>query len=128
MAMLQATELMWQLKELFDPEFVLNPGVILNHDLDVHLKNLKPSPAASPLVSGLPACSAIGPPPPPPNPPTPPSPHPQTHTDTHARARAHTCARMALPLPYPSAHTHISPTHSLHGMMSNALTRPATAM
>ncbi len=25
-----AYELMWQLKELFDPEFVLNPGVILN--------------------------------------------------------------------------------------------------
>ena len=42
---------MWQLKELFDPEYVLNPGVILNHDLDAHLKNLKPSPAASALVS-----------------------------------------------------------------------------
>jgi len=25
-----AYELMWQLKELFDPEYVLNPGVILN--------------------------------------------------------------------------------------------------
>jgi len=47
----KATELMWQLKEMFDPEFVLNPGVILNHDLDVHLKNLKPSPAASALVN-----------------------------------------------------------------------------
>jgi hypothetical protein len=25
-----AYELMWQLKELFDPDYVLNPGVILN--------------------------------------------------------------------------------------------------
>jgi D-lactate dehydrogenase len=25
-----AYELMWQLKELFDPNYVLNPGVILN--------------------------------------------------------------------------------------------------
>lgn len=28
----KATELMWELKELFDPEHVLNPGVILNKD------------------------------------------------------------------------------------------------
>uniref|UniRef100_A0A061R4J9 D-lactate dehydrogenase (cytochrome) n=3 Tax=Tetraselmis sp. GSL018 TaxID=582737 RepID=A0A061R4J9_9CHLO len=46
----KATELMWELKELFDPEFVLNPGVILNRDQDVHLKSLKPSPSASALV------------------------------------------------------------------------------
>ncbi len=26
----KATELMWELKQLFDPDFVLNPGVILN--------------------------------------------------------------------------------------------------
>jgi hypothetical protein len=26
----KATELMWELKGLFDPGFVLNPGVILN--------------------------------------------------------------------------------------------------
>lgn len=25
-----AYELMWELKELFDPEYILNPGVILN--------------------------------------------------------------------------------------------------
>ena len=25
-----ATDLMWDLKELFDPEYILNPGVILN--------------------------------------------------------------------------------------------------
>lgn len=28
----KATELMWELKELFDPEHILNPGVILNKD------------------------------------------------------------------------------------------------
>jgi len=46
----KATDLMWELKELFDPEYVLNPGVILNRDMDVHRKHLKPSPKASSLV------------------------------------------------------------------------------
>jgi len=46
----RATDLMWKLKELFDPEYVLNPGVILNRDMDVHRKHLKGSPKASPLV------------------------------------------------------------------------------
>lgn len=26
----KAYEIMWRLKELFDPEYVLNPGVVLN--------------------------------------------------------------------------------------------------
>jgi len=47
----RAYDLMWELKELFDPEYVLNPGVILNRDPDVHLKNLKPSPAADDLIN-----------------------------------------------------------------------------
>ena len=46
----QAYELMWELKALFDPDTVLNPGVVLNRDPDLHVKNLKPSPVASPLV------------------------------------------------------------------------------
>ena len=41
---------MWELKALFDPDTVLNPGVVLNRDPDLHVKNLKPSPVASPLV------------------------------------------------------------------------------
>jgi D-lactate dehydrogenase len=41
---------MWELKALFDPDNVLNPGVVLNRDPDLHVKNLKPSPVASPLV------------------------------------------------------------------------------
>lgn len=43
----QAYELMKQIKQIFDPQNLLNPGVILNNDPDAHLKNLKPIPAAS---------------------------------------------------------------------------------
>eukprot|EP00775_Hariotina_reticulata_P006936 gene6936-7154_t len=46
----KAYELMWELKELFDPDYVLNPSVILNRDPDAHKKFLKPSPLASELV------------------------------------------------------------------------------
>lgn len=42
--------LMKQLKDIFDPENLLNPGVILNDDPHAHIKNLKPLPAAHPLV------------------------------------------------------------------------------
>ena len=45
-----AYRLMWELKELFDPLNVLNPGVILNKNQHVHLENLKSMPAADPLV------------------------------------------------------------------------------
>ncbi|MEY4591911.1 MAG: D-lactate dehydrogenase [Pseudomonadota bacterium] len=40
-----ATELMWKIKRLLDPAGILNPGVILNKDKQVHLQNLKPMPA-----------------------------------------------------------------------------------
>ena len=46
----EAYALMWQLKRLLDPENLLNPGVLLNTDADIHLKNLKPLPAADELV------------------------------------------------------------------------------
>eukprot|EP01024_Parvocaulis_polyphysoides_P013001 TRINITY_DN1497_c0_g3_i3.p1 TRINITY_DN1497_c0_g3~~TRINITY_DN1497_c0_g3_i3.p1 ORF type:complete len:595 (-),score=124.44 TRINITY_DN1497_c0_g3_i3:425-2209(-) len=46
----KAYEIMWELKALFDPDFVLNPGVVLNKDPSIHIKNLKPSPLANPLV------------------------------------------------------------------------------
>jgi D-lactate dehydrogenase len=45
-----AYRLMWRLKRLFDPANLLNPGVILNEDAEIHLKNLKPLPAADPLI------------------------------------------------------------------------------
>jgi len=42
--------LMRDIKSLFDPHGLLNPGVILNEDKDVHIKNLKPLPEAHTLV------------------------------------------------------------------------------
>jgi len=42
--------LMREIKRLFDPEGLLNPGVILNDDPRAHLQNLKPLPAAHDLV------------------------------------------------------------------------------
>ncbi|MDH4061199.1 MAG: FAD-binding oxidoreductase [Aquincola sp.] len=46
----QATALMRHIKQLFDPEGLLNPGVILNDDPQAHLAHLKPLPAADPIV------------------------------------------------------------------------------
>jgi D-lactate dehydrogenase len=40
----KATDLMWRIKRLADPDGVLGPGVILNRDPDAHLQNLKSSP------------------------------------------------------------------------------------
>lgn len=45
-----AYQLMWAVKHLFDPFNLLNPGVILNEDPNVHLHNLKPMPAADALI------------------------------------------------------------------------------
>jgi D-lactate dehydrogenase len=42
--------LMKEIKEIFDPYHILNPGVILNDDPNIHLKNLKPMPAAHALI------------------------------------------------------------------------------
>jgi D-lactate dehydrogenase len=39
-----ATELMWRVKALADPDGVLSPGVVLNRDPTVHLRNLKTTP------------------------------------------------------------------------------------
>ncbi|HEY8502904.1 MAG TPA: FAD-linked oxidase C-terminal domain-containing protein, partial [Solirubrobacterales bacterium] len=41
----KATELMWRVKRLADPYGVLSPGVLLNRDPGVHLRNLKTTPA-----------------------------------------------------------------------------------
>jgi D-lactate dehydrogenase len=40
----RATELMWRVKALADPDGVLSPGVLLNRDPGVHLRNLKTTP------------------------------------------------------------------------------------
>ena len=46
----EAYQLMQQIKKMFDPKNLLNPGVIINPDPDAHIKNLKPLPAASEKV------------------------------------------------------------------------------
>jgi D-lactate dehydrogenase len=52
-----ATELMWRVKQLADPEGVLNPGVVLNRDPDVHLRNLKTTP---PIEESATTCVECG--------------------------------------------------------------------
>ena len=46
----EAYQLMWTIKRLFDPLGILNPDVVLSEDPQIHLKNLKPLPAADEIV------------------------------------------------------------------------------
>lgn len=46
----EAYQLMWTLKRLLDPNGILNPDVVLSQDRDIHLKHLKPLPAADEIV------------------------------------------------------------------------------
>lgn len=43
----EAYEIMKQIKNIFDPDDLLNPGVILNQNPRIHLENIKPLPVAS---------------------------------------------------------------------------------
>lgn len=52
----KAYEVMWEVKKLFDPAFLLNPGVILNEDPDVHAKNLRVDHPSHPLVDRCISC------------------------------------------------------------------------
>ena len=45
-----AYQLMWKLKRLLDPQGILNPDVVLSEDPHIHLKHLKPMPAADEIV------------------------------------------------------------------------------
>ncbi|MGB3597302.1 MAG: FAD-binding and (Fe-S)-binding domain-containing protein [Pseudomonas neustonica] len=45
-----AYQLMWRIKRLLDPQGILNPDVVLSEDPAIHLKNLKPLPAANEIV------------------------------------------------------------------------------
>lgn len=45
-----AYQLMWQLKRLLDPNGILNPDVVLSEDPAIHLKHLKPLPAADAII------------------------------------------------------------------------------
>ncbi|NQY88613.1 MAG: FAD-binding oxidoreductase [Colwellia sp.] len=46
----QGLALMQQIKQLFDPDNLLNPGVIINDDPNAHIKHLKALPPADPII------------------------------------------------------------------------------
>lgn len=46
----EAYSVMERIKHIFDPLNILNPGVILNSDPEIHLKNLKPIPSADETI------------------------------------------------------------------------------
>jgi len=46
----KAFSIMQQVKQLFDHEGILNPGVIFNENPRCHLENIKPMPAVHPLI------------------------------------------------------------------------------
>jgi D-lactate dehydrogenase len=52
----RAYAVMRRVKALLDPEGLLNPGVVLNDDPEVHLKHLKPCPTISPLADRCTEC------------------------------------------------------------------------
>jgi D-lactate dehydrogenase len=52
-----ATELMWRVKRLADPDGVLAPGVVLNRDAGAHLRNLKTTP---PIEESATTCVECG--------------------------------------------------------------------
>ena len=51
-----AYNLMKEIKQIFDPLKILNPGVILNSDKEIHIKNLKPIPAAAKTIDKCTEC------------------------------------------------------------------------
>jgi D-lactate dehydrogenase len=52
----KATELMWRIKALADPDGVLAPGVLLNRDPGAHLRNLKSSPPIEEVADNCVEC------------------------------------------------------------------------
>ncbi|HEY7121591.1 MAG TPA: FAD-binding and (Fe-S)-binding domain-containing protein [Solirubrobacterales bacterium] len=52
----QATELMWRVKGLADPDGVLSPGTLLNRDPGVHLRNLKTMPEVEEVATSCVEC------------------------------------------------------------------------
>ena len=42
--------IMKQIKKIFDPLGILNPGVLINDDSNIHLKNLKPTPIVNDII------------------------------------------------------------------------------
>ncbi|MBP1617541.1 MAG: 4Fe-4S ferredoxin [Bacteroidetes bacterium] len=51
-----AYQIMLRIKDIFDPYKVINPGVIINKNPEIHLENLKPLPAVNELVDKCMEC------------------------------------------------------------------------
>ena len=51
-----AYDIMQQIKGFFDPKNLLNPGVIINTNPNVHIENLKPLPQTNPIVDRCTEC------------------------------------------------------------------------
>lgn len=49
----EAFQVMKEIKQIFDPKGILNKGVLLNEDPDIHIKNLKPMPEAHHIVGNI---------------------------------------------------------------------------
>ncbi|HJZ39938.1 MAG TPA: FAD-binding and (Fe-S)-binding domain-containing protein [Bacteroidales bacterium] len=49
-------QVMHEIKKIFDPENLLNPGVILNDDPEVHLRNIKSFPVADETIDSCIEC------------------------------------------------------------------------
>jgi D-lactate dehydrogenase len=52
----QAYDMMWRIKEAFDPRGILNPDVVMTRNLRSHIENLKPIPEADDLVDACIEC------------------------------------------------------------------------
>ncbi len=52
----QAYALMKEVKALFDPDGILNPGVIINSNKKAHISNLKPCPATDSIIDKCMEC------------------------------------------------------------------------
>lgn len=46
----EAYNVMKEVKKIFDPKNILNPGVLINEDPHIHVKNLKPLPIANEII------------------------------------------------------------------------------
>ncbi len=57
----EATELMWRVKRLADPDGILGPGIVLNRDADVHLRHLKSTPEIEEVATKCIECGACEP-------------------------------------------------------------------